>query len=145
MIDHQKTVPTFFNNSEMKLGITEVIIENLVHSFYDKIKKDQIIGHIFNEIIADNWDEHLLQMCNFWSAIALSTGRYKGQPLLKHINIPNLNEEHFIHWLSVFEENAYNSCSEEIANFFVSRARTIARNFMLSIKTYNERSVKNKN
>ena len=129
------------NNIGIKLGITEPLINNLVHSFYNKVRKDQFIGPIFNEIIKDNWDKHLSQMCDFWSNIALSTSRYKGQPLLKHIKIPQLNEEHFARWLSIFEENAYSICSEEIAIFFIDRARKIAQSLMFGIEAYNGKDI----
>lgn len=139
MVNSPEIASNFYNNIGIRLGITEDIIENLVHNFYNKVKKDQFIGPIFNKIIENDWDEHLSQICNFWSGIALSTGRYQGQPLLKHINIPKLNEEHFTRWLSIFEENAYSTCSEEIANFFIERARKIAQSLMFGIEAYNEK------
>ena len=126
MSNNPEVPPNLHNNIGIKLGITEPIIEKLVHSFYNKVKEDQLIGPFFNRIIEGRWDSHLSQMCDFWSSIALSTNRYKGQPYLKHMNIPNLNEEHFIRWLSIFEENAYSTCSEEIAHFFVNKAKKIS-------------------
>ncbi|WP_053332560.1 group III truncated hemoglobin [Candidatus Jidaibacter acanthamoebae] len=138
MTDKPELASNFCNNVGLSLGITEPIIENLVHSFYIKVREDELIAPIFDNVIEGSWDEHLSRMCDFWSSIVLSTGRYKGQPLLKHINIPNLHKEHFLRWLSIFEENAYNTCSKEIADFFIDRARKIAQSLMLGIKFYNK-------
>jgi hemoglobin len=136
MSDNHIPFSNIRNNPGIALGITELMIEDLVASFYAKVRKDKLIGPIFDEIIKDNWDEHLSRMCEFWSSIALSTGRYKGQPLLKHIHIPNLNKEHFNRWLHIFEENASSNYSKDIAEFFIDRAKRIAESLMLGINFY---------
>jgi len=37
-------------------------IIRLVDAFYDKIKTDQVIGFIFNEVAHVNWENHLPKM-----------------------------------------------------------------------------------
>ncbi len=118
------------------LDITESMIKNIVHSFYAKVGNDPLIGPIFKDKLGNDWNHHLAQMCDFWSGIALSTGRYKGQPLPKHINLPGLEKEHFIRWLSLFEENVHSLCSEKIAEFFVNKAKKIADSLMHGIAFY---------
>ncbi|MBN8827236.1 MAG: group III truncated hemoglobin [Sphingobacteriia bacterium] len=124
-----------------KLNITENIITNLINSFYSKVRNDKILGPIFQDKIGDNWEEHLKTMRDFWSGIAIGTGRYKGQPLLKHINLPNLQEEHFKRWLSLFTENAYNTCSKEVAEFFIDRAKKIANSLLQGIEFYRGKEI----
>jgi len=123
-------------HSGQSLGITEFMIKNIVHSFYAKVENDPLIGPIFKNQLGNDWSHHLAQMCDFWSGIALSTGRYKGQPMLKHVNLLELRKEHFIRWLSLFEENVYNLCSKEIAEFFVNKAKKIADSLMHGIAFY---------
>jgi len=123
-------------NSGQSLDITESMIKNIVHSFYAKVENDPLIGPIFKDKLGNDWSHHLAQMCDFWSGVALSTGRYKGQPMLKHVNLPGIEKEHFIRWLSLFEENAYSLYSEEIAEFFVNKAKKIADSFMHGIAFY---------
>ncbi|WP_367274609.1 group III truncated hemoglobin [uncultured Lutibacter sp.] len=41
-------------------------IELLVNKFYEKVKVDETIGYIFNEIANINWDKHLPKMYDFW-------------------------------------------------------------------------------
>ena len=39
----------------------------LVSSFYDKIKRDEVIGLFFLKAIPiDKWDEHLEHLTDFW-------------------------------------------------------------------------------
>jgi hemoglobin len=121
------------NHTKDSLEITESLIKNLVDNFYSKVKIDPLIGPIFKKIIKDNWDHHLSQMYDFWSGVALSSGRYQGQPMQKHVNIRGLEEKHFVRWLSLFKKNAYSICTKEIAEFFISKANTIAESLMLGI------------
>lgn len=128
-----RTVVIFIN---YYCHLTEVMIKNLVDNFYSKVREDSLIGPIFQNIIKDNWDNHLAQMYDFWSGIALFSGRYQGQPMQKHINIKGLEKEHFGRWVSLFKESAYNTCTKGNAEFFISKANKIAESLMLGITFY---------
>ena len=41
-------------------------IKKLVDNFYDKVAKDEVIGHFFTEIAKVDWDIHLPKMYRFW-------------------------------------------------------------------------------
>jgi hemoglobin len=133
MAGDPKLASDFKNHTGSSLGITEAMIETMVNSFYAKVRNDPLLGPIFRDKIGDDWDAHLAIMCDFWSSIALSTGRYKGQPMAKHLTITDLQQEHFEHWLSLFATSANNLFPREIAEFFVLRAKKIASSLMLGI------------
>lgn len=133
MTEKPKLASSFKNNIGQSLGITEDTINNLIRSFYAKVKDDKYIDHLFDKIFSENPDEHLTLMCDFWSSITLSTERYKDQFLLEHINIPDVDKGHFFKWLLIFEENAYNVCSPEAAVFFIDRAKEIAESLMIRL------------
>ncbi|MDP2124232.1 MAG: group III truncated hemoglobin, partial [Parvibaculum sp.] len=57
----------------------EAEIDRLVRAFYTRIRADAVLGPIFDGVIGDNWEPHLLKMIDFWSSVMLTTGRYKGQ------------------------------------------------------------------
>lgn len=80
---------------------TEKDIQMLVHDFYADVRKDALLGPIFNQHIQD-WPKHLQHLCDFWSSILLHTGRFSGNPVVKHAQIPQLTYPHFEHWLSLF-------------------------------------------
>jgi len=75
-------------------------------------------------------------MCDFWSSVVLSTGKYKGQPMVKHIHLPELEREHFTHWLALFKENANELFPKEIAEVFIEKAHKIAESLIYGIATH---------
>ena len=65
----------------MKDITTREDIELLVNSFYDKVKKDEIIGFFFNDIAKTNWQTHLPKMYNFWQALLFADIKFEGNPM----------------------------------------------------------------
>ncbi len=83
-------------------------IELLVNSFYDRIKTDEVIGFIFNDVAKVNWEKHLAVMYDFWENILFYTGNYSGNPMNLHTHLHHirpLNEKHFEHWNTLFTDN----------------------------------------
>src|SRR5215468_9954160 len=118
-----------------RTGITEAMIERLVHGFYAKVRSDAVIGPVFEARIHD-WEPHLSQMCAFWSSVALMTGRYHGTPMAKHAPLP-VDADHFDRWLALFEATAREICPPEAAAHFVALARGIATSLELGIARAN--------
>ncbi|WP_157676697.1 group III truncated hemoglobin [Afipia sp. GAS231] len=114
-----------------RTGITEAMIERLVHAFYDKVRADAVLAPVFDARIAD-WEPHLAQMCAFWSSVALMSGRYHGTPMVKHMPLP-VDAAHFDRWLDLFEATAREICPPAAAAHFVERARRIAASLELGI------------
>lgn len=81
---------------------SEKDIQLLVHDFYAQVRKDALLGPIFNSHVQD-WPRHLQHLCDFWSSILLHTGSFSGNPVMKHAQLPALTYAHFEHWLSLFE------------------------------------------
>ena len=46
-------------------------IIKLVDVFYDKVKKNEILGYIFDDIAKIDWSKHLPVMYSFWASILL--------------------------------------------------------------------------
>ena len=85
----------------LAIGIDEAFISELVESFYNRIREDDLLGPIFAERIAD-WPVHLDRMKCFWRSILHNSGEYSGNPMAKHLAVPGLEERHFVHWLDLF-------------------------------------------
>jgi hemoglobin len=82
-------------------------IKNLIDSFYEKVKADDIIGYIFNDIAQVDWPHHLPRMYAFWEFLLLSKDTYKGNPMEVHQKLHRqvrLTEEHFNRWLQLFHQ-----------------------------------------
>lgn len=75
----------------------------MVHAFYANIRRDAVLGPIFNRHI-DDWDQHLALLVDFWSSVLRGTGRFAGTPMAKHATIPDLQPELFRRWLAMFED-----------------------------------------
>jgi hemoglobin len=95
-------------------SITEPMIRDLVHAFYARARRDEILGPIFEAKVTD-WPAHLENMCAFWSSATLRSGRYKGHPMLPHARISEIEKAHFMRWLALFGETAAETCPSEAA------------------------------
>ncbi|WP_420962458.1 group III truncated hemoglobin [Brucella sp. IR073] len=114
--------------------LTEKMIHDVVHGFYDRIRADALLGPIFNGAIEPHrWPEHLARMCDFWSSMLLRTSRYDGRPLPAHLKFPELGEPHFRQWLKLFRETVSTLCPPEVEALFMSRAQRVAHSFCLAI------------
>jgi hemoglobin len=111
--------------------ISEQQISTLVDRFYEKVRLDPDIGPIFNAIVGD-WPHHLATLKDFWSTVLLTTGRYKGQPLMTHLQLP-LDPDHFSRWLALFAETANEVLTPAIAGTVIAKSERIAENFKLGI------------
>ncbi|MEO8088114.1 MAG: group III truncated hemoglobin [Bacteroidota bacterium] len=78
-------------------------IKLLVNSFYEKIRKDELLKDIFNSKIEDRWPQHLEKMYRFWQTVLLDEHTYYGSPFLPHAKLP-VAKEHFDGWLKLFYE-----------------------------------------
>lgn len=81
-------------------------IKQLVDCFYDKVKADDLIGYIFNDIYKIDWEKHLPVMYRFWENVVFYNGAYHGKnPLNVHQSIHavvGLTEAQFDRWLDLF-------------------------------------------
>ncbi|PKP39744.1 MAG: globin [Bacteroidetes bacterium HGW-Bacteroidetes-13] len=79
-------------------------VKQLVDSFYEKVRTDELLKNIFNDKIQDRWPQHLEKMYRFWQTILLEDHTYFGSPFAPHAKLP-IAQEHFERWLILFNEN----------------------------------------
>ena len=113
--------------------ISEEMIAHLVSSFYDKVRKDERLGPIFDTVIGDKWDEHLPKMNDFWSSVTRMTGRYKGKPMVKHLKLKQVRPDDFDIWLDLFRATAHEQLAPAVAEIFITRAERIAESLKLGM------------
>jgi len=118
-------------------GLDEMMVRAVVESFYAKARRDDVIGPVFNRVVApDEWPAHISRIADFWSSLLLGTGRYSGRPMPKHFAIPELSDAHFARWLKLFRETAEELCPPNVAAVFVARAEVIGYNFRVRIAQF---------
>lgn len=121
----------------MKSDITNrTDIENLVNTFYDKVKADEILGPIFNVQIPVNWEVHLPVMYQFWENAIFYTGGYMGNPMALHAHIHKkigLESKQFDRWLKLFNQTTDELFEGVKASLAKERALSIAKVMELKI------------
>ena len=123
----------------MHEGITEEALKALVDSFYAKVRRDPMIGPVFNAAIAD-WPEHLEKLQSFWSSVMLTSGRYKGRPLPAHIkHAEAISPASFERWLAIWRETTSELLDRQSAVALQEKAGRIAESLSLGIRFHRER------
>lgn len=120
------------NPSDLPEELSEAVVERLVHLFYGRIRSDAVLGPIFEKRVGHRWDAHLAVMVDFWSSVALMSGRYSGKPHLAHDPL-GLAPEHFDRWLKLFHATVPEVCKGGAAAFFVDRAHRIADSLQIGL------------
>lgn len=115
-----------------RTGLDDAILKRLVHEFYDRVRRDPLLAPVFDEWIVD-WGPHLEKMVEFWSSVALMTGRYHGAPMPKHLPLP-VEAAHFERWLDLFRASAQETCPPAGADWVIERAERIAGSIHMNIQ-----------
>ena len=118
----------------------------LVTQFYAKVRKDEMLGPIFNNAIND-WPEHLERLTDFWESNLFFVAKFKGNPILKHRLVDAQNHHsieplHFGIWLRLWFTTIDTYFYGEKATLAKNRARNMSN--LLYMKMHEVRP-KNKN
>jgi hemoglobin len=111
-------------------------IKILVDRFYEKVKKDNLIGPVFNDVVKVNWAKHLPVMYDFWDNAIFFSGTYNGNPLKTHTHlnrIAPLTPDHFNHWVTLFLQTVDELFTGEKANLAKQKATSIAKVMELKV------------
>lgn len=122
------------------LGIDAAFIDRLVETFYARVRADAVLGPIFAARIAD-WPPHLARMKAFWTAVLRGDGAFSGNPMLKHITIPGIEQTEFDRWLDLFEMVLGEIERDPDATVRIAdRAHTIAVSLLTGIRIHRDGS-----
>ena len=99
----------------------------LVSSFYEKVKKDELLRPFFIETIKD-WDEHLQRLTTFWESSLFLKTKYLGNPIDAHVKVDkdyknSITELHFGIWLNLW----YQTIDELFEGDYAQNAKRRAR------------------
>ena len=119
--------------------ITEDDIARLVPRFYDRVRADPVLGPIFDGAI-DDWPLHLEKLKAFWSSVMLTSGRYKGQPMVAHLRHgEHMTRENFLRWLELWKDVTEEVLGARVAAGFQEKADRIAESLQLGVQFHRER------
>jgi hemoglobin len=108
---------------------TRADIERLIIAFYSRVKVDDTIGFIFNEVVKMNWEEHIPVIVDFWESILLDNPVYKKNAMEVHYHLNRLvplQAAHFNRWLSLFNTAVDELYTGRVALLAKKRGKSIA-------------------
>jgi hemoglobin len=111
-------------------------IQQLVDTFYTKVRSDEVIGYLFNDVAQINWELHLPRMYDFWENIIFQTGSFKGNPMVAHVQLHEkspLTKEHFARWQQLFLATVNELFEGEKTELAKQRALSIATMMQLKV------------
>ena len=82
-------------------------VELLVRSFYTKVRKNDTLGYIFDDIMKIDWEHHIPILVDFWETMLLDTDSYKRNAMAEHFKVNQkikLEPLHFSTWLTLFDQ-----------------------------------------
>lgn len=107
-------------------------ISILITTFYKRIRKNELLGPIFNKHIPeDQWPDHLFKLTDFWETNLFGIAKFKGNPSQKHINVDKnsgytISQVHFGEWLNLWYKTVDDLYEGELAFKAKNSARKMA-------------------
>lgn len=112
----------------MKDITTIADVQQLVHTFYEEVRKDELLGPVFNSRLADQWEEHLEKMVRFWQTILLGEHTYSGYPFHPHATLA-IDASHFEKWVTIFQTTVDRLFTGPVADEAKNRGVLMAKIF----------------
>ena len=103
-------------------------IAQLVHGFYADVRRDPLLGPVFENALHGQWDTHLQRLVDFWSSVALGTRSFKGDVFGKHMALVGVTPAHFAAWVGLWQQHTSRLFAPEVARELQVAAHGIARN-----------------
>lgn len=108
-------------------------LSRLVDVFYGRVRRDGELGPIFNDAISD-WPAHLSKLTDFWHSVMLTSGRFKGNPMMKHlVHRARIRPEHFDRWLALWGDVTSELMPPEHAAALQEKAERIGESLKLAL------------
>jgi len=113
--------------------IDDAALERLIPIFYARVRADADLGPVFDDAI-DDWPHHLDKLVAFWSSVMLTSGRYKGNPMIAHLkHKPRITPELFDRWLALWAETTDAVMAPSAAAALQAKARRISESLQLAL------------
>ena len=105
-------------------------IARLVRRFYGRVRGDDLLGPVFDDVARVDWSEHLPKLTAFWCGILLGIPGFDGAPgrahAMVHAQHP-LRPEHFYRWVELFVDTIDQSWQGPRAEYAKEVAASVGR------------------
>ena len=113
-------------------------VVRLVDAFYGRLLEDDSISYIFKKHMRLSLEKHLPIMYDFWQSILLDKQSYRGNVMIKHIELNRLTaltDQNFSTWLSWWEQTIDTLFAGPVAETAKQKAQTMAALMQYKIKS----------
>lgn len=120
--------PAHATSASADIATREDIL-NLVETFYTRAFADDLIGHIFTDVVHMDLPRHMPIMADFWQTVLFKAGLYSRNALKIHFDIhakEPLTLEHFNRWLQLWTNTVDELFAGEKAEMAKVQAHLIA-------------------
>lgn len=101
------TIATERDVNQPRMGITDSRdVARLVNVFCDRVREDDVLGPIFDDIAQVDWATHLPRMDDFGESVLFGRATFKGTPLRVHRALDRrtpLTSAAFDRWIALFQ------------------------------------------
>jgi hemoglobin len=105
-------------------------IVRLVDTFYAAVRRDAMLGPIFDDVAKTDWAAHLPKMYDFWQTVLFGMAiGFRGDPLAIHLDLASrvyLGPDEFQRWLGLFHRTIDDLFDGPVADDARQRATRIA-------------------
>lgn len=113
-------------------------IVRLMHEFYGRMFKDEVMGPIFLDVAKMNLETHIPIISDFWELQLFQKSGYRGGMMMVHFQLHNkmpegLEHHHFMRWLDYWYETLDSMFEGPRANWAKVVASRIGNNMSTRI------------
>jgi hemoglobin len=122
---------------------TRADIQIFVDAFYAKMHSDDLVGHVFMDVMHVDFAKHLPKMYDFWEMLLLDGSAYKGAPMRPHLEVNQkvrLTQAHFDRWLSLFNATLNEHFEGKITEEAKIKAWNIAQTWAYKLNYLNQQA-----
>ena len=125
---------TPFQYRAVEAGLTEPLVREVILSFYEKVRVDEVLGPVFTEAIGNDWSAHIGRIILFWlTATRLSRGYDSTGFLPAHLRNRSIRSDQLPRWLQLFRDTAREHCSPEASSVLIDIAERMAETIRISL------------
>lgn len=115
-------------------GITEANIRRLIPAFYVKVRRDPVLGPVFDDVIGDDWEVHVERVCSFWLYVTRLDRRYNSRNFMPaHIRHATIRADLIPRWLAIFRETAQELCPAARSEVLIDIAHRMTTSLEISL------------
>jgi hemoglobin len=128
-----------FQYRAKEAGLTAELVRRVVVLFYEKIRRDNLLGPIFEEAIGPDWDAHIQRIIQFWLTATRLGGGYDGKNFMPaHLKHSSVHASQMSRWLELFRETAFEQCHPKGALVLIDIAERMAETLEVSLAKRNQ-------